>query len=81
VQLKMRNSEKEQKGILLMTGISMAGRDLQINYVVGLALFFDSSNLSARPIPPLRRTGDGVKCVHPLARAGSSPLKQTAQKN
>jgi len=37
VQLKMR----KQKGILLMTAFFKAGRDLQINYVVGLALFFD----------------------------------------
>ena len=41
MQLKMRIKEKEQKGILLMTGISMAGRDLPIYYVAGLALFFD----------------------------------------
>jgi hypothetical protein len=37
----MRNRGKEQKGILLMTAIFRAGRDLQINYAAGLALFFD----------------------------------------
>jgi hypothetical protein len=37
----MRNIEKGQNGILLMTSIFRAGRDLQINYVAGLAPFFD----------------------------------------
>ena len=41
MQLKMRNRETEQKDILLMTGIFRAGGDLQIDFVVGLALFFD----------------------------------------
>jgi len=67
----MRNRETEQKDILLMTAFFKAGGDLQIYYVVGLALFFDLFPTCCRQpdlYPICGGKEHGVKSVHPLAR-------------
>jgi len=60
--LRLLHIRKEQKGILLMTSIFRVGGDLQINYVVGLALLF-VSHIYFQPVSPtytpVRRRGDG----------------------
>jgi hypothetical protein len=52
-----------------MTAVFRPGGDPQICYVAGLALFCDLFPTSQPGLKPSVKEGDGVKRVHPLARA------------
>jgi len=76
LQLRRECAAQDEKqreragGYIIDDGHLQGGKRSADYYVAGLSLIFDLFPTGCQPglIPPLWRTGDGVKSVHPLAR-------------